>query len=212
MKAVRVIQIAILAVNILFFIGISISSSQVDRSQLSTECFDLYIAGNSLYNNGYYQDSINKFTEYLNGCAPNDHETFFNRGWTYQKLGDYSSAFHDYNRAAELSQGVEKASYLQHSGSLMLTMMNNGYQPKTENSYSQAITILQQATQLDPNNSYAWNSLGNAYWGLADILPGNPSHQLQLYKQASSAYGNSQLPEAIANKNNVDEYVRQLNP
>jgi len=63
MKATRITQIALLAVSIIFFMGISISSSAVNRGQLSTDCFMSYGAANNWYDKGDYQQAIKIFTE-----------------------------------------------------------------------------------------------------------------------------------------------------
>jgi len=85
-------------------------------------------------------------------------------------------------------------------------MIDNGRSPKTADSYNMAIGALGQATQLDPNNSYAWHYLGDAYLGLANVLPGNPAYQLELYKKSHYAYGNSKLLESNAPRASLAQY------
>ena len=58
--------------------------------------------GITLFQEGKYEEAVQVFDQYLSDF-PNEHETLYNRGRSYEKLKQYNKALKDYRAASKLA-------------------------------------------------------------------------------------------------------------
>jgi tetratricopeptide (TPR) repeat protein len=75
--------------------------------------------------------------------------------------------------------------------------------------YDQAITVLQQATQVDPNQDLVWAYLGDAQRGAKKYSDAVESYQKALALKPTSGPYMSQLADAYAKSGQTDKAVQQ---
>ena len=75
--------------------------------------------------------------------------------------------------------------------------------------YDQAITILQQATQVDPNQDLVWGYLGDAQRGAKKYADAAESYQKALALKPTSGPYMGQLADAYAKAGQTDKAVQQ---
>lgn len=75
--------------------------------------------------------------------------------------------------------------------------------------YDQAITILQQATQVDPNQDLVWAYLGDAQRGAKKYSDAVDSYQKALALKPTSGPYMSQLADAYAKSGQTDKAIQQ---
>lgn len=78
-----------------------------------------------------------------------------------------------------------------------------------QGSYEQAITILQQATTVDPNQDLVWAYLGDAQRGAKKYSDAVESYQKALALKPTSGAYMSQLADAYAKSGQTDKAVQQ---
>ena len=75
--------------------------------------------------------------------------------------------------------------------------------------YDQAITILQQATQIDPNQDLLWGYLGDAQRGAKKYSDAVESYQKALALKPTSGSYMNQLADAYAKSGQTDKAIQQ---
>ncbi len=126
-------------------------------------------------------------TAYLT-TNPNDHNGLFNRGHSYEAIGQFDQAVSDYNRAIALKPNLAMA----------YEARGNSYYKMRQ--FDWAITDYSRAIALTPNNSETYGNRGNAYLALSRLDKAIADYQKALKLDPENKSAAAGLPMARAAK------------
>ncbi|XP_072898149.1 tetratricopeptide repeat protein 31-like isoform X1 [Hemitrygon akajei] len=108
----------------------------VDSSTLNAKIFELAVQGNSMANEGRYEDAVGYFTEAIK-YDPKEYRLFGNRSYCYERLQQYSLALNDAHIALTLNPSWPKG-YFRKARALAGVKR-----------YTEAIQAFQQVLRID---------------------------------------------------------------
>jgi len=123
-----------------------LSSNVVAEKQLTDK--DYFQKGNSLFQQSNFTDAIVQFDKAINQ-NPNYTEAYGDRGASKANLGQYEGAITDYKKAGEL--GLKTS----------ILYSNWGYAYYQLKQPDKALTYLEKAIEIDPNNGSAYRWRGD---------------------------------------------------
>lgn len=129
----------------------------------------------SHYNRGEYQKAIDAYTEYIR-LNPASAVSFYNRGRSWQELGEYDRAIKDFEKVIEIDEGHVKAH---------ISIGMDFYQRKKD--YKKAIVHMNEALNTNPSNAEAFTIRGRAYQHLGDVAKASKDYNAAI--SVNNEYG-----------------------